>query len=147
MCSTEERTLFRFRTPRGWVNDDRKFLFGWTTPLINQISHFLFTALHSLVCGVRHSQWYFPPDFCICHSGKTCCYSWSCSVPQSLVLSALFPCAASQMLISQPVSKSPDLLNEYISLSIRNMVLAKASFSWKRWQYTSAVEYLLFGLT
>ncbi len=33
LCSTEEINLYRVETTWGWVNDDRIFTFGWTTPL------------------------------------------------------------------------------------------------------------------
>ncbi len=33
LCSTEQRHSYSFGTTRGWVNDDRIFIFGWTVPL------------------------------------------------------------------------------------------------------------------
>lgn len=33
LCSTEWRKSNEFQTTRGWVNDDRVFIFGWTIPI------------------------------------------------------------------------------------------------------------------
>ncbi len=33
LCSVEQRNSYGFGTTWGWVNDDRKFIFGWTIPL------------------------------------------------------------------------------------------------------------------
>ncbi len=33
LCWGEQRNSYRFRTTRGWVNDDSIFIFGWTIPL------------------------------------------------------------------------------------------------------------------
>ncbi len=35
LCSAEQRNSYRFGTTRGWVNDDRIFIFGWTIPLMH----------------------------------------------------------------------------------------------------------------
>ncbi len=32
LCSAEQRHSYRFGTTWGWVNDDRIFIFGWTSP-------------------------------------------------------------------------------------------------------------------
>ncbi len=46
LCSAEQRHSYRFGTTWGWVNDDRIFIFGWTSPLSNNLK--CKTFYHSL---------------------------------------------------------------------------------------------------
>ncbi len=44
LCSAEQRHSYRFETTWGWVNDDRIFIFGWTTPLIHILIYIWFIS-------------------------------------------------------------------------------------------------------
>ncbi len=58
LCSAEERNSYRFGTTRGWINDDRIYIFVYTIPLITPIeqSGNAVTGVYWMTCVVFSSS-------------------------------------------------------------------------------------------
>ncbi len=50
LCSTEDKNSYRTETTRGWANDDRAFIFGWTVSL-SRFHLFRVNALFCFICA------------------------------------------------------------------------------------------------